>query len=113
MEPRVRPDTVTIRPSSLFDAVCVAMESGEFRQCTRRFEQGDARCAWGVIRTVCQRADMDYLTAVHPQFVEIQRRAGAILGHVDIAEANDWGVPLPEIAQALRCARDEIALETS
>jgi hypothetical protein len=108
------PSTITLRPSDLFEAVCVALLSNEFVQITGKFEDtGNGRCAWGVIQTVCQRAGLDYLRDVHPQFFAIERRAGQLLRCEGIAGANDALLPFAQIAAALCQARSEIEASAS
>jgi hypothetical protein len=108
MDTRIDPARVAVHPSTLFDACLVALESGEFTQCAGQFERGHRRCAWGVIRTIAERAHADYLADVHPRMIEIDHRAGRLLGYAGIADANDAGVPFGEIAGALREARAAI-----
>jgi hypothetical protein len=105
----IAPATVTVRESSLFDAVCVALESGEFAQVRRRmFAAGNGACAWGVLATMIERSDVPAFADIHPDIVAIERRAGQLLGYDGIESANDAGEHLAIIAAALRAARVEI-----
>jgi hypothetical protein len=109
----IAPATVTVRESSLFDAVCVALESGEFTQVRGMMgavmSDGTlGRCAWGVLVDVLARAGMTDYRAIHPDIVAIERRAGQLLGYDGIESANDAGEHLAIIAAALRAARVEI-----
>jgi hypothetical protein len=105
----IAPATVTVRESSLFDAVCVALESGEFTQVRgRMFAAGHGACAWGVLATMIERADVAAFADIHPDIVAIERRAGNMLGYDGIESANDAGEHLAIIAAALRAARREI-----
>jgi hypothetical protein len=105
----IAPATVTVRESSLFDAVCVALESGEFTQVRERMSGGsNGRCAWGVMRTTIRRAGAPDYAAIHPRIFEIERRAGQLLGYDGIESANDAGEHFGIIAAALRAARQEI-----
>jgi hypothetical protein len=104
----IAPARVTVRESNLFDAVCVALESGEFVQVRGRMYAGTyGRCAWGVIATVAERADMDWCAVLYGMR-DIERRAGAMLGYDGIESANDAGEHFGIIAAALRAARKEI-----
>lgn len=105
----VDPATVTVREVTLFDAVCAALESGEFRQVRCAVTDGAAgRCVLGVALEVMDRAGTPSLLAVHPQWCDIARRAGAMLGHLHVIAANDAGVPFRVLAPALRAARDAV-----
>jgi hypothetical protein len=105
----IAPATVTVRESTLFDAVCVALESGEFTQVREMMSDGGAgRCAWGVMREVLERAGLSEWTEQHPRIVGIERRAGAMLGYDGIESANDAGEHFAIIAAALRAAKREI-----
>lgn len=108
----IAPARVTVQPTTLFDAVCVALESGEFTQVygTMR-DEGNGRCAWGVLDEMIQRAGLYRSlgqTVVHPRIFDIERRAGELLGYSCMEEANDAGEPFAIIAAALRAARIEI-----
>jgi hypothetical protein len=104
----IAPAEVTVRESSLFDAACVALESGEFRQVRGRMYAGTyGRCAWGVIATVGERAGMDWCDVLF-DMRDIERRAGQLLGYDGIESANDAGEHFGIIAAALRAARQEI-----
>jgi hypothetical protein len=109
----IAPATVTVRETTLFDAVCVALESGEFTQVRGMMgavmSDGTlGRCAWGVLATVLERADVPAFTDIHPDIVAIERRAGQLLGYDGIERANDAGEHLAIIAAALRAAKLEI-----
>jgi len=101
--------TITVRPSDLFEAVRVALLSDEFVQITEQLEDAsNGRCAWGVLRTVAQRAGAEYLRDIHPRPFEIEGRAGTLLGCDGIAGANDAKIPFAQIADSLCQARAEI-----
>jgi hypothetical protein len=111
MDDRERVISVTVQPTTLLDAAIVALESDEFRQIAGLFEDnGNGRCAWGVLREVVGRAgyptDGAWFEVIDPDFVALQRVAATHLGFGGIDEANDAGVSLAEIGQALRAARD-------
>jgi hypothetical protein len=108
----IAPARVTVRETTLFDAVCVALESGEFVQVRgRMFAGGNSACAWGVLATVIERAEVWRYADIHPRIHEIERRAGAMLGYDGIESANDAGEHFGIIAAALRAARVEIERE--
>jgi hypothetical protein len=107
----IAPATVTVRPSSLFDAVCVALESGEFTQVRGRLFAGEGRaCVWGVAHEVAWRAGLSFegFPPLHPELVAIERSAARMLGYDCVASANDAGEHFGIIAAALRAARLEI-----
>jgi len=110
------PARVRVYETTLFDAVCVAMESGEFSQVREMMaDDGNGRCAWGIVREVMVRAGftagVHSQHEVHPRIYDIERRAGELLGYSCMEEANDAGQPLAIIAAALRAARIEIEAE--
>lgn len=111
MAPRITSAQVTIRPSSLFEAVLVALESDEFRQVRKKARgRKRGRCAWGVVVEIMTRASYGPTDfhRVHPRLVELERRAGRILGYDGIASANDGRVSFADIARALRQAEQEL-----
>ena len=108
-EVRIAPARVTLAPATLFDAACVALESDEFVQVRAAMrDANNGRCAWGVVRTVMGRAGLNSWSDVHPRMVDIERRAGQLLGYDGIESANDAGEPFGIIAAALRRARIEV-----
>jgi hypothetical protein len=109
---RITTPTVTVRETTLFDAVCVALESGEFEQIRGQIrDEGNGRCAYGVALSVLERADAWTYEEVHPLFVRIDRRAGELLGCDGLAAANDAGHSFTLLAAALRRARSDIEAE--
>lgn len=111
------PARVRVYETTLFDAVCVAMESGEFVQVREMMaDDGNGRCAWGVVKTIADRTAPAggrhlMVAEIHLQFLQIERRAGELLGYSCMEEANDAGEHLGIIAAALRAARIEIEAE--
>lgn len=130
---RLAPGRVDIRETDLLEAGIVALESGAYEQCVGTLKHGHRMCAEGVLADVLTRAFPetyawygDLLTKtgdwsegaalicdawhmLHPRGVEIEQRAGVILGSDSIVGANDdKGCTFPEIAAALRQARSEI-----
>lgn len=93
--------TITVRDSSLLEAVIVALESGEYRQIVGSVTDGaDGRCAIGVIHAVLERAGLPQQAI--GQFRDIDYAAGARLGYACVADANDDGVSLERIGAAMR-----------
>jgi hypothetical protein len=99
---------VTVRGSDLLEAVCVALESGEWTQITngRVYGWGNERCAYGVMYEVMARAGIERREGLRSMFRQIVR-ASDVLGQ-PIDAANDAGVPFVAIAAALRQAREDV-----
>lgn len=96
---------VSLRPATLLDAVCVALESDEFVQIVGAMrDEGRGRCAYGVIAEVLDRAGI--IGWDEPDIVQACHAAAARLGYASLDAANDGGVPFAAIADALRQVRD-------
>jgi hypothetical protein len=101
---------VTVRESDLLEAICVGLESGEWTQLRdgRVYGSGNARCAYGVMYAVIDRAGMYPGDGVRDPVVSAAIRGAAVLLGQPIEAANDAGVPFAEIAQALRQSREGV-----
>lgn len=131
----IQPRTITVHPTDLLEAACVALENETVQQCKghmRRVEYGEVmHCAEGVIAQVlinaypkvyawdglghlhnrqqhlssCMLEPADW-NRLHPEGAAISHRAADLLGAGSIAGANDnAGASFAEVAAALRQAR--------
>lgn len=132
-----REQAITLREADLLEAAIVALESGEYEQCTGMLRAGNRYCAEGVLADVLVRAYPERFSwlgyalntrgcgvlnvlnlpddgweCLHPSGRCLSWRAGEVMECRSVSEANDYGHTFPQIAAALRQARAEIEAET-
>ena len=102
-DPKTPYAPITIRESSLVEAVIVALEGGEFVQVRGvMWGDGNERCALAVAAEVLARAMLGIDRASWAPLQPAIDAAAAHLGYTDLGTANDQGCTFAEIAQALR-----------